>query len=104
MRRALLPMAVLLLFAATPALAASEKVKVDNFNFKPKTVRIDQGDKVKWKQVEGSHTVTDKGGAFDHVFNREGNKFSHKYKRPGTFKYICRFHKQQGQKGKVVVD
>jgi plastocyanin len=103
MRRVALPTAFLLLLGASPALGAGEKVKVDNFDFRPKTVRIDKGDKVKWKQVKGRHTVTDKGGRFDHVFSSGKDSFSHKYNREGTFKYICRFHKQQGQKGKVVV-
>jgi plastocyanin len=89
--------------AVAPATAGGgAKVKVDNFSFSPKRAKVDKGDKVTWKNVEGKHTVTFKGSSFDKVI-KGNDKVSRKFKDKGTFKYICRFHKDQGQKGKVVV-
>lgn len=78
-------------------------VGAENFDFSPKTVRVSPGDKVKWKATEGEHTVTFKGG-FDAVISAGGDaKASRKFKKSGTFKYVCRFHEAQGMKGKVIV-
>jgi plastocyanin len=87
---------------AGPASAGSKTVKANNFDFKPQSVHIGKGDKVVWKNVQGRHTVTIKGTSYDKVIS--GNdKVDKKFKHQGTFKYICRFHKAQGMKGKVVV-
>lgn len=78
-------------------------VEADNFDFSPKKVRISPGDKVKWKATAGEHTVTFKGG-FDAVISPGGDATaSRKFKKSGTFKYVCRFHTAQGMKGKVIV-
>jgi plastocyanin len=84
-------------------LAAKAKVKASDFDFSPQKVNIGKGDKVIWKNVQGEHTVTFKGGSnFNKVIN--GNdRVSKKFKNKGKFKYICRFHKAEEMKGKVVV-
>jgi plastocyanin len=93
-----------LVLAVAPATAGGggAKVKVDNYSFSPQKVKVGKGGKVTWKNVEGKHTVTFKDGNFDKVLKGD-EKVSRKFKDRGTFKYICRFHKDQGQKGKVVV-
>jgi plastocyanin len=81
----------------------AKKVTVDNFDFEPKKLNVSPGTKVVWTATEGQHTVTFKGG-FDEVISEDGpTTTSRKFKKSGTYKYICRFHKQQGQKGKVIV-
>jgi plastocyanin len=93
-----------LALAVAPATAGGgKKVKANDFSFSPKNVNVGKGGKVTWKNVQGEHTVTFKGGSnFDKVIN--GNdKVSKKFKNKGKFKYICRFHKEQGMKGKVIV-
>lgn len=88
--------------AGTRAATVGAKVKVVNFAFIPKTAKIEPGERVKWKGKEGSHTVTFRNGSFDKMISA-GDTLSKRFKKPGTYKYFCRFHEAQGHKGKVVV-
>jgi plastocyanin len=78
-------------------------VKADNFDFEPRRVTVQKGDTVTWKNIEGRHTVTLKNGTFDKVISGD-EKVAKKFRRRGTFRYICRFHKQQDMRGKVIVE
>lgn len=88
--------------AATLAVGASganaATVKVKNYKFSPGTVKINKGDKVTWKFVQGKHNV--KGKGFKSPVQRSG-KYSHKFTQKGTFKYRCTLH--SGMDGKVKV-
>jgi len=85
------------------ASGSGRTVKADNFDFEPKTATIEQGERVTWKNVEGTHTVTLKNGTFDKAISGD-EKVSRKFQHSGTFRYYCRFHKDQGMRGKVVVE
>jgi plastocyanin len=103
MRRAavaLIAGALTLALAAGSASAAG--VKAENFAFKPRKVRIGEGEKVSWRAVEGSHTVTFAKGSFDKKLE-DGDRVSRRFKRAGSYAYLCRFHKRKGMKGRVVV-
>jgi plastocyanin len=89
--------------AATLASAATETVKAKNYSFGPKTVTISKGDKVVWRNVAGSHTVTFNNGSYDKSISGD-DRVSRKFNRTGTFRYYCRPHKGLGMKGKVVVE
>jgi plastocyanin len=78
--------------------ASAAKVKVKNYKFSPGTVKIDKGDTVVWKFVQGKHNV--KGSGFKSRAKRSG-KYRHKFKQKGTFRYRCTLH--QGMNGKVKV-
>jgi plastocyanin len=92
-----------LALAVAPATAGGGKtVKAVDFEFKPKSVHVGKGGKVTWKSTDGDHTVTFKDGGFNKVID-EGERTSKKFKNRGTFKYVCRFHKEQEMRGKVVV-
>jgi plastocyanin len=81
----------------------AKKVTADNYDFSPKSVSVSPGSKVKWTATQGSHTVTFKGG-FDEIISPNGTATtSRKFKKPGTYKYVCTFHRAQKMKGKVVV-
>ncbi len=87
--------------AGTLAFGASAEaatVKVKNYKFSPGTVKIQKGDKVVWKFVQGKHNV--KGSGFKSPVMRKG-KYSHKFKQKGTYKYRCTLH--TGMNGKVKV-
>ena len=84
------------------ASGSGRTVKADNFDFEPKKVTIEEGDKVTWRNVEGKHSVTLKNGTFDKVITGD-QTVSKKFKHSGTFRYYCRFHKGLGMRGKVVV-
>ena len=60
--------------------------------------------KATWKATEGDHTVTLNNGALDQEISASGDpKVSAKFRKPGTYRYFCRFHKRKGMKGKVIV-
>ena len=100
----LLTMTALVLgLAVGSASGGGRTVKAENFDFKPKTVTIQKGDKVTWKAIEGRHSVTLKNGTFDKVISGDKTVLR-KFQRSGTFRYYCRFHKAQGMRGKVVVE
>jgi plastocyanin len=94
--------AVSLAFCTAAGSASAAKVRAIDFAFKPGTVRVERGEKVVWKNVEGSHTVTFRKGRFDREL--EGNdRVSRKFTKKGTFAYYCRPHRSEDMKGKVVV-
>jgi plastocyanin len=104
---------VLVLLAATAVLVlglavgqasggSGTTVKSSNFKFAPKTVTIKKGGKVTWQNVNGTHTVTFKNGSFDKTISGH-QSVSKRFKRSGTFRYVCTLHIRQGMKGKVVV-
>jgi plastocyanin len=81
----------------------AKKVTADNFDFSPKSLSVSPGTKVTWTATKGSHTVTFKDG-FDETIAPDGTtSTSRKFKKAGTYKYVCRFHKNKKMKGKVVV-
>ena len=93
-----------LAIVAVPATGAGTTVKAKNFKFVAKTVTIQKGSKVTWKDAEGRHTVTFKDLAFDKVISANKPTVSKTFRQTGTFRYFCRFHKQLGMRGKVIVE
>jgi plastocyanin len=85
------------------AQAGGASVDGSNFSFKPATIRINKGGKVKWHWVNGRHTVTFVKGSYDKKLTRSHRTRSRTFKRRGRFKYYCRFHRSLGMRGKVVV-
>jgi plastocyanin len=96
--------ALALAITAGPATGAGTTVRAKNFKFVAKTVTIQKGSKVTWKNVEGRHTVTFKDLAFDKVISANKPTVSKTFRQTGTFRYFCRFHKQLGLRGKVIVE
>jgi plastocyanin len=82
---------------------AGPTVNASNYAFKPKAITIQKGQSVTWKWVNGSHTVTFVKGTYDKSLNRANPTRKRTFKRAGTFKYYCRFHRTLGMTGKVVV-
>jgi plastocyanin len=113
MKRVVLAVALIALAAGMLGAQASagdgpaksgKQVKASGVTFSPKKISISAGSKVTWKATEGTHTVTFKSGGFDQTISSGGDaKTSRKFKKPGTYKYICKPHKAEGMKGKVVV-
>ena len=89
--------------AGDTAAKRAKKVTAGNFDFSPKTLSVSAGTKVVWTATKGSHTVTFNDG-FDETISADGTATtSRKFRKAGTYKYVCRFHKNKGMKGKVVV-
>jgi pyruvate-formate lyase len=75
----------------------NDEVKDDFFS--PKTVKISKGSKVTWTwKGDNPHDVKFKN--FGSPTKTSGT-YSHRFKKKGTFKYVCRIH--SGMTGKVVV-
>jgi plastocyanin len=79
---------------ASPQAATSVKgVKIINFAFKPKTITIAKGTKVKWTNGGSvAHTSTSNTGLWDSGALAPGAAFAHVFKKAGTFKYRCTIH------------
>lgn len=86
--------------SASPSLAANRTVKVDDDFFAKKSVTINKGNRVTWRWVGSSaHNVVGKG--FNSGVRGKGFVFKKKFRKKGTFKYVCTIH--PGMNGKVVV-
>lgn len=88
----------------------TKTVKAISTHWSPTTVRISAGDRIRWKAVSNSHTVTAYGGGwhFDESL-ASGDVLNHRFAHAGTFKFRCQFHSSlvngecSGMCGKVVV-
>jgi plastocyanin len=91
---------------AAPATATDKKtVTITGHNdatyaFKPDKLRVDKGTTVHWNwDSNAPHDVTfDQLGEFSDTVSRGSYKL--RFKRAGTFKYVCSVH---GFKGKIIV-
>jgi plastocyanin len=88
-------------------------------SFAPSTVTIRAGENVRWDNDSIIwHTVTadamavkvpadvalpDGAEPFDSGKVEPGNSFSHTFRVPGTYRYVCRPHEGNGMRGTVVV-
>jgi plastocyanin len=88
--------------------------------FKPATIKIKAGQTVEWKNSSAEvHTVTadpthamnahdvelPKGvQPFDSGYMNPGTTFKHTFTTPGTYRYVCVLHEEQGMIGEVIVE
>lgn len=105
-----LPIAIVLAALALPAFpagAADSEVKVGNFFYRAAYVRVDPGETVTWRILDGSaHTVTTRRGApvrFDSGGREPGETYEFTFTEPGRYAYTCTFHPNLGQNGVVQV-
>ena len=84
--------AFLAIAAAAPASAVT--IKARGQRWRPPSVNIDRGDRVRWRYVSGSHhTVTAYGGGWS--YNRQlhpGTSVSRRFRHRGIFKFRCTIH------------
>lgn len=103
--------AMLALFVAMPAAAATHVVTQVDMSFSPPDVVINVGDTVQWVWTAGFHTVTNGTGLadpvvgkkFDASLNPTSTTFSYTFTAPGTVPYFCRPHLLFGMTGTVTV-
>jgi plastocyanin len=79
--------------AVEASASAVVTVKMGDYYFRPRDVTVSAGDSVRWNNVgrvpEG-HTATGEG--FDSGVLEEGESFTHRFARAGTFDYVCTLH------------
>ena len=88
------------------AVQAKATVKISSFKFEPKALTVAPGTTVEWVNEGGRHTVEADDGSFKSEVLKQGDKFEHKFDKPGTFAYHCEFHGEKGGKdmaGTIVV-
>ena len=95
-RHALGVAALLLPLAVAPAAgAANRDVEVRDFAFRADYVRVDPGDTVTWRFVNGPHSATSRGSApaaFDSDIRDSGATYSFAFQQPGRYDYRCTVH------------
>lgn len=108
-------------FAAFPARAKSHSVTMNpaSSQFEPASLTIRRNDTVEWENTTGVlHSVTfdpaaakspdavalpDGVAPFDSGRMKRGDKFSRRFDKSGTYKYICKYHEGMGMVGVVIV-
>jgi plastocyanin len=106
--RLLIPLAVMSpLVLAAPALGADATVRVINFEFDAKSVKVGVGEKVTWSFVDDGHTTKSDAGQAERwnsgpEVDPAGSTFEKTFNRPGRFTYVCEPH-QTFMKGTVTV-
>lgn len=74
--------------------AATKRVGVFNNRFSPGKVSVGRGSTVVWTWRDGGvrHNVTPARGRGSKTSSRRGHRFSHAFRRRGTFRYSCTIH------------
>lgn len=79
------------------------RVEMRGVAFAPGEVRIRAGQSVEWVNLDPvAHTATSDQGLWDSGTLAEGDRFMHRFDRPGRFPYHCTPHPQMT--GVVIVD
>jgi plastocyanin len=63
-----------------------------NFAFRPRSLTISAGTKVRWVDREGTHSSTSNTGLWDSGILSQGQAFGRVFRKAGTFKYHCSVH------------
>jgi plastocyanin len=73
--------------------ATGSRVKIVDFSFRPGTLTVPKGTRVKWTNKGAvTHTSTSNKGVWDSGSIAPGDTFSRVFKKAGTFKYHCSIH------------
>ena len=84
--------AMIAAFAGSQACAADAQVKIDNFTFNPKELRVKAGTTVTWtNQDDIPHTVVDPPNFRSKPLDTD-DAFSFTFTTPGSYKYFCSLH------------
>ena len=68
-------------------------IVMKNFDFSPMMLSVKAGTTVTWKNLDGEpHTVVSPDGVFRSHALDQGDAFTFKFDKPGTYKYICSIH------------
>jgi plastocyanin len=88
--------------ASPLAVSSIKRVKIVDFAFRPRTITIAKGTKVRWANRGAvNHTTTSNKGLWDSGILAPGGTFSHVFKRVGIFRYHCSIHSTMH--GKIIV-
>ena len=71
--------------------ASRVRVRIVDNRFRPRSITIDRGTVVKWKN-RGDNTHTSTGNSWDSGPIAPGETFKKRFRRRGTFSYRCTIH------------
>jgi plastocyanin len=78
------------------------RVLIDNYAYKNPTITIPRGTTVVFKDLDDDpHTVTAVDGSFDSKGLAQGDTFTFRFTKAGTYHYYCKVH--PFMKGTVIV-
>ncbi|MGC1304545.1 MAG: cupredoxin family copper-binding protein [Caulobacteraceae bacterium] len=87
---------------AQPAAPTAVTISIKDFDFSPMTTTVAAGGSVTWKNLDGEpHTVVSADGAFRSAALDQGDSFTFRFAKPGTYRYICSIH--PNMKASVIV-
>ena len=79
-----------------PAQAETVRVRAvldGSYVWRPKTKSISAGTTVRWKAVDGSHTIRSRGSNWSYSANLpQGSAVTRTFNSTGTFRYYCTLH------------
>lgn len=78
-------------------------VQIKEMKFSPQSLKIQVGQTVEWTNADTrDHTVIADDGSFESGNLSRGDRFTHTFEQPGTFRYGCSYHPRM--KGKIIVE
>lgn len=117
MKHTLYALTALMLLAAVPTQAAEYTVKMitegdkGNYYYEPRKLTIKSGDTVTWNNAQDDmHNVMiealpKSAEPFESpMLEKKDGKWSYTFKQPGTYRYHCHPHAQNGMVGTIIVD
>ena len=86
---------------SSDAVATTEVLMPKSYRFEPKTIEVDAGDEVTWRNEDNfTHTVEIEG--HDEMKAEPGESVSFTFATPGTYEYVCTLH--SNMKGTLQVE
>jgi plastocyanin len=88
---------------SSPAVdVAPNSVDITNFSFAPAVLTLTTGTTVTWTNRDSiAHTVTDEADGISSPVLNQGDTFTYRFTKPGTYNYICTIHPEMH--GTIVV-
>ena len=72
---------------------SARQITIENYTFKPATISVPAGTTITWKNLDDDpHTVTANDGSFNSKGLAQGDTWSHRFDKPGTYPYHCSVH------------
>jgi len=79
--------------APGPPPAVRAEVKIEQFAYEPRSLRVAPGTTVVWtNRDDAPHTVTDENRQFESPPLDSDGGYEHRFDRPGTYRYFCALH------------
>lgn len=91
--------------ALAPA-AGTKTIRVKENAFSPKRVTIAKNTLVTWRWASGAggHDITSRGKKrFRSAAVKAGGTHRYRFRKAGTYRYVCTLHEDDGMTGRIVV-